>query len=146
MIVTGAGPGPRPLAAARGGAAGGRAVGVAAATGTHLASTDPGGILAVLDQTRVQGVQEEAEVEQSVSAGGGEGVTEPAAERAVPEEPAGVEEPVLGGPKDDPQEAIATHSGMWWPPAIEPETGEAPEAPAGTDAGGESPPAQPAEP
>jgi hypothetical protein len=30
-------------------------------------------------------------------------------------------EPALGGPKDDPQEAIAAHSGMWWPPVVEPE-------------------------
>ena len=109
--------------------------------GHHLASTDPGGIMAVLDT----GCPGGSGLEQSVSAGGGEGVPEPAAEGAVPEGPGDVEEPVLGGPKDDPQEAIATHSGMWWPPAIEPETGEAPDAPEGTDAAGASPPAQPAE-
>jgi hypothetical protein len=102
-----------------------------------LASADTGGILTVLDETSVQ---EEAEMEESVSPGGGDAVPEPAAEGAAPQEPVDVEEPVLGGPKDDPQEAIAAHSGMWWPPAIEPETGEAPEAPADREAAGEPAP------
>jgi hypothetical protein len=84
-------------------------------------------------------------VEDGVTVGG-EGLPEQAAEGALPEEPAGVEEPVLGGPKDDPQEAIAAHSGMWWPPAIEPEEGEAPEASAGTETGREPPSPRPAEP
>jgi hypothetical protein len=113
-----------------------------------LASRRAGVILAVCETTT--SAQEDAEVEDAVTAGSGEGVPEHAAEGAAPEQPAGVEEPALGGPKDDPQEAIAAHSGMWWPPAIEPEAGESPDTPAteegaGADAaGGSSPPAEPA--
>jgi hypothetical protein len=49
-------------------------------------------------------------------------------------------EPVLGGPKDDPQEAIAAHSGMWWPPTVDAEPAAEPEQGAGS-----TPPEVPAE-
>jgi hypothetical protein len=81
----------------------------------------------------------------AVTVGGSEDVPEEPQER-LPEAAAGesppqepdVDEPVLGGPKDDPQEAIATHSGMWWPPTVDAETSESSEDPASE--AGDAPP------
>jgi hypothetical protein len=66
------------------------------------------------------------EAPRTDSGDGGEPLSPP--EDSTPAETAGdtgseedLTEPALGGPKDDPQEAIAAHSGMWWPPVVEAE-------------------------
>jgi hypothetical protein len=87
-------------------------------------------------------------MDTTMTAGGG-GAEEPAeavpgtaAGGSAPQEPADVSEPALGGPKDDPQEAIATHSGMWWPPAVQAEPGETETSEEPADAAGDPPPAE----